>query len=35
MPEIKINDGDSFEEAVRSFVKQVERSGVLSERRTV
>jgi len=35
MPEIKINDGDSFEKAVRSFVKQVERSGVLSEGQTV
>lgn len=31
MPVVKVNEGDSFENALRRFKKQCEREGILSE----
>lgn len=31
MPGIRVNEGESFENAVKRFKKQVEKAGVLSE----
>ncbi|PIR25752.1 MAG: 30S ribosomal protein S21 [Deltaproteobacteria bacterium CG_4_10_14_0_2_um_filter_43_8] len=33
MPSVKIRDGESFEQALKRFKKQVEKAGVLSELR--
>ncbi len=33
MPGIKINEGESFENAVKRFKKQVEKGGILSDMR--